>query len=389
MLPIALAVLAQAPAAHALPFEIANNKPFVQVTVNGSAPLWFVLDTGNNSNSILARECAERLQLKRGAEQRAQIGAGTGADIGLATGSQTLHLSALGETLSVAEPMVFAMGHISRTEGRRIDGLLGNDFLSRHVIEIDYARSTMTVHDPAAYTPPPDAVVIPLQLDTGWPIVAGSITVPGGEPVPCNLIIDTGVRGVVTLFRPFSERHHLYDVPNTLHQFVTGAGAGGISRGDIGRLDALVLGSRTFAEPVATFSRDSSGIFSLDGPDGIVGGELLRRHRVTFDYPHARMILEPYPAPATAYEYDMSGLFMAVDAPDYAKIRVMAVNPRTPAAEAGLQPDDEIVSIDGRRTPALTLDQARLLLRKPGPRQLQIRRGEELRPLRLEARRLI
>ena len=29
-----------------IPFEISSNKPFVQVSVYGSKPLWFVLDTG-------------------------------------------------------------------------------------------------------------------------------------------------------------------------------------------------------------------------------------------------------------------------------------------------------------------------------------------------------
>jgi membrane-associated protease RseP (regulator of RpoE activity) len=270
-----------------------------------------------------------------------------------------------------------------------VDGLLGHDFLSRHVVEINYARSTIAIHDPAAYKPPAGAVVVPLQLETGWPIVAGSITAPGGESIACNLIIDTGVRGVVTLFRPFSERHKLHDRPENLHDFVIGGGAGGVSRGDVGRLDAIALGSQRFAQPVAIFSRDTSGIFALDGPDGIVGGELLKRHRVTFDYPHRRMILEPYSTPATAFEYDMSGAFLAADAPDYVKLRVQSVNPGTPAAEAGLLAEDEIVSIDGQRPPTLTLDRARLRLRAPGSHQLEIRRDGKLQKLGMVGRRLI
>src|SRR6185503_17655466 len=334
MLPIALVLLAvasaSAPAAPSFPFEISSNKPFVQVSINGSKPQWFVLDTGNNSNTILGRECADRLQLGRGAEDKVQIGAGSGADVGLSRASQAVHLEALGETLTVAEPMVLTLGHIARLEGRRVDGLLGADFLSRHVVELDYARSTITIHDPARFEPPPGAVVVPLNLETGWPIAEGTITRRDGKPIPCRLIIDTGVRGVVTLFRPFSEKHGLHDSPGSLHNLVVGGGAGGVTRGDAGRLEAMSLGSRSFAKPVAVFSRDTVGIFALDGPDGIVGGELLKRHRVTFDCPHARMLLEPYPEPAAPFEYDMSGLFLAADAPDYTRIRVMAVNPETP-----------------------------------------------------------
>jgi hypothetical protein len=51
----------------------------VPVTIDGSAPQWFILDTGNGGGSVVARECADRLQLGRGAEQQANIGAGSGA----------------------------------------------------------------------------------------------------------------------------------------------------------------------------------------------------------------------------------------------------------------------------------------------------------------------
>jgi hypothetical protein len=56
MFPIVIVLLAAA-AAVSHPFQITTNKPFVPVTVEGSAPLWFILDSGNNGGSIIAREC--------------------------------------------------------------------------------------------------------------------------------------------------------------------------------------------------------------------------------------------------------------------------------------------------------------------------------------------
>jgi len=254
---------------------------------------------------------------------------------------------------------------------------------------IDYVKNKITIHDPGGFVPPHGGVAVPLSLETGWPVVEGTIAVRGGAPIPCRLIIDTGVRFTIALFQPFSGRHGLHDVPGSLRDTVTGFGVGGVSRGDVGRLDTLTLGPTTFTRPVAVFSRDTAGVLAMDGPDGIVGGELLRRHRVTFDYPHRRMILEPYDAGPAPFEYDGSGLFLATDAPDYESIRILSVHPKTPAAEAGLLADDEIVSIDGRRTPRLTLDEARARFREPVARQLEIRRGEQRLKIRLEARRLI
>jgi hypothetical protein len=380
---------ATAARARTFPIEISSNKPFVRVSVNGSAPQRFILDSGNRGASIVARECADRLGLERGAEESAEVGAGSGAKVGLTTARYPIVLSALGETLTVVTPVLLTLGHVAVLEGGRLDGLLGFDFLSRHVVEIDYERREIMIHDPTDYAPPAGAVVVPLDLETGWPIAEGTITTRGGVPIPCRLIVDTGVRFTIALFRPFSERNQLYDLPASLPRAVTGAGVGGLSRGDVVRLEELRLGSLSFPEPVAVISRDTNGLFTSDGPEGLIGGELLRRHRTTFDYAHRRMILEPYPAPSPAFEWDMSGLFLGTDAPAFKKIRVVAVNAETPAAELGLQPNDEIVSIDGRRTPDLTVGEAKDLFREPVDRKLEIRREGRLLRLTLKARRLV
>jgi hypothetical protein len=389
-LALALALLAGASVPQTFSFEISSNKPFVRVTLNDSAPQWFILDTGNNGGTLIARECADRLRLRRSAESKAEIGAGSGADVGLSVVEKPVRLRSLGKSLTLVEPTVVSLAHVSRAEGRRLDGSLGADFISQHVLVIDYARGTIAVHDPDKFVPPRGGVVVPVSLDTGWPIAQSTITTRGGKTLPCRLIVDTGVRFTLALFRPFSEKNGLYDSEGVLHDVVIGAGVGGFSRGDVARLDAISLGPRTFTNPVAVFSRDTSGIFSLDGPDGILGGELLRRHRVTFDYPHQRIILEPYEDSAKApFEFDMSGLFLGTDDPDFRKIRILNVNPGMPAVGSGLQIGDEIVAIDGQRTPALTLDQARAMLRVPVARKLEVRRGEQKLVVNLTARRMV
>lgn len=60
-----------------------------------------------------------------------------------------------------------------------------------------------------------------------------------------------------------------------------------------------------------------------------------------------------------------------------------------PAAELGLLANDEIVSIDSRRTPAMTVGQARDLFREPVERKLEIRREGRLLRMTLKARRLV
>lgn len=291
--------------------------------------------------------------------------------------------------MKAEEIRVFPLAHVSPFEGRRVDGLLGEDFLHQHVVEIDYERSRIRILDPARYTPPAGGISVPITIEGGLAVAAGSITVRGGEPVPCRLVIDTGVRTTVVLYNPFSVAQRLLDVPGNLLGATIGGGAGGETRGDIGRLAALTLGSFTFKQPTAVYSRDTVGVFAGSDQDGIIGGELLRRARVAFDYPHERLILEPYQGSAPAFEYDMSGLFLVARGDSFQRVTVLSVTQRTPAAEAGVQAGDEIVSIDGRRSPALTLEQARQMLRTPGKRQVEMERGGQRLQVTLVTRRLV
>lgn len=383
ILPAVLLLAAIAAPSHAEPLRLRSNKPIVPVRVNHSAPQWFILDSGCRGNSILAFEAADRLGVARSEGQSGDVGAGSGTQVQLAQARDPLFLEALGETLSVAEPVVMTLGHVAKLEGQQVDGLLGGDFFARHVITLDYAKNDVALHDPASYMPPRGAIVIPLDLDTGWPVAHGSVTTPDGRTLPANFLVDTGVRFTLALFTPFCERHGL---TGTIRDAVVGYGVGGASRGDVARVASLALGGFEVTKPVVIYSRDTTGVFSMDGPDGIIGGELLKRARTTFDYPHRRLVLEPYAKAAEPFEFDMSGLFLSSDPPAFETIRVLAINAGTPAAAANLQVGDEIVSIDGKQ---LSLDEARAKLRVPGVRRIDVKRDGKPLLVKLEVQRLV
>jgi len=370
-----------------LPFEIASNKPFVQVSINGSAKQWFILDTGCSGTSVIAKECAVRTGLQGEGETKEHIGAGAGVSVGVAA-VHGVTLEVGGATMTSPELRVFSLAHVAPFEGRRVDGLIGQDFLERHVVEIDYARARIRILDPATFVSPAGGIAIPIALQNGLAVAEGAVTVPGGDSIPCRLVIDTGVRATLILYHPFAVTHRLLDRPGNLLSATVGGGAGGETRGDIGRLATLSIGASRFERPVVIFSRDTVGVFAGGDPDGIVGGELLRRSRVTFDYPHGRIILEPYASPP-AFEYDMSGLFLVAGGEAYQHIVARSVTQGTPAADAGLKPDDEIVAIDGRRSPRLALEEARRILRSPGTHRLEMLRGGRRWQVTLVTRRLV
>jgi membrane-associated protease RseP (regulator of RpoE activity) len=110
---------------------------------------------------------------------------------------------------------------------------------------------------------------------------------------------------------------------------------------------------------VATeLSTQETGAFTNRYLAGNVGGGVLERFTVTFDYPRRVMILEPNGREADPP--DRSGMWL--NAFDRA-FRVEAVTPGGPAADAGLAVGDRVLAVDGRPVSELRLPDLRDRLR--------------------------
>ena len=370
-------------------FELTSSKPFVPVRVNDSEPLWFILDTGNGGGFCIDRTRAATLGLSLSEEQEAHIGAGEGVTVKTAvTGGLNVRIGHI--TMADQTATVLPLDHVAACEGRAVDGLIGRSFISRFVVELDYANTTMRLHDPTTFDYTGPGRSLPTKFRGGLLTTAGSITLPGGEPISGTFVIDTGARPALVLNKPFADEHKLLEkLPKALHTTI-GGGAGGECRGYVGRLERMQLGPFQINEPVASCAQDRTGVLASPAFSGIVGGPMLRRCRVFFDYQGERMILEPYASKPTPYEYDMSGLFLTAKGPDFTQLTVMSVMEDSPAAEAGVRPGDVILTINGKPASGFTLEQLRTLLRQPGRKlRLELQRGEERLQISLTLRRLV
>ncbi|MBN2371012.1 MAG: PilT/PilU family type 4a pilus ATPase [Vicinamibacteria bacterium] len=82
-----------------------------------------------------------------------------------------------------------------------------------------------------------------------------------------------------------------------------------------------------------------------------------------------------------------SGLTLMAD-PSGQPLRVLAVKPASPAADAGLQRGDVLAEINGRPAQEHTLDEARVIFRGDGRHQLTIERGGKRLRVVMEIRRI-
>ena len=117
----------------------------------------------------------------------------------------------------------------------------------------------------------------------------------------------------------------------------------------------------------------------------------MSRYRAIFDRSRGRLILEPPPnARSSPFEWDTAGLFLTSEGATFDVVRVLSVSADTPAASAGMQTGDRIVSIDGRPVAEITLDDVRALFRIPDKSYLLVleREGAPIE-VELATRRLI
>lgn len=366
-----------------IPVELNGNHVLLQGRVNGSEPLWFTLDTGAAASVINMRRARE-LGLQVSGNGRAQ-GAGGVVESSRLSG---ITFSLPGMELKNLSIMAIPLDSLEASAGRSMDVILGAELFQRYVVEVDYATRFVTLYEPHEYVYNGTGESLPLKFANNHPYVRGKIVVAGLEPIEGEFVIDAGSNFGITLLPSFTKTHMLMShVPRTIQ--TKARGVGGEFALSIGRVESLELGRFKLERPVTAFP-EAGGFFAKEGSAGNIGGLILRRFKVIFDYSRKRMILEPNKNFADAFDFDMSGLGLVADSPQFKLIKINRIIDGSPAAEAGLKVEDVILEVNGRAASDLTLNTLREMFKKDGKQyQFKIKRGDETLQVRLKTRRLI
>jgi len=139
--------------------------------------------------------------------------------------------------------------------------------------------------------------------------------------------------------------------------------------------------------------QDTAGGLSGQGADNdiLIGADLLRRFRVTFDYPHQRMILEASDEISKPFEADKTGLQIHAQGTDLRSFKVVGVMAGSSSETAGIKVNDIIETVDGLPASRFTLQQLREMFRSATASKwtLGVRRGEEQLKLTVIAKSII
>jgi hypothetical protein len=242
--------LPPAPQVVTIAAEIVNNLVLVPVSVNGSKPAAFILDTSASSSTL---------------DRPSTVG-GVSLDIG-------------GVTLPGGDINARDLSSLEAALGRDVAGILGAEIFKERVVEIDYANHVVRLHEPSGFhytgTAPPIAMVFKGDI----PLVRPIFTTPDGDELDAKLELATGETGALTLIRPFVIGADLVDASKPPANAI--------------RLKLIRLGNTSLENVAANVATTASAAGVTGETMGLLGGEVLRRFRVFVDYSRSQLFLEP------------------------------------------------------------------------------------------------
>lgn len=353
------------PLGHAkpLPIELYGNHIFVRVSMHRCQNLGFILDTGASAPFLNRRRISE-CDLGAG-ESHIRGEVGTGEQSVQLSKAKAVSLSLDGVDLFAKDAYVLPLDDLESVLGRQIDGILGPEIFEKNVVEIDYEQRTLRLNDVKSFSYTGPGQTLPIQIRNHRPFLLAKLKVAGHAPQEGLFVIDIGDNSALGLHAPFVVKYNLVPSEQASIANVTFGMAGG-SRELIGRAQDLQIGNFVIHQPITAFSQATKGSAADRSYDGAIGGEILRRFKLIFDYSRRQLIMEPTTSLAEPFEADMSGLSLSAQGDQFQTIRCKSVDTKSPASEAGIFEGDLIQSIDGEPTVGSLLPRIRDLFRQEG-----------------------
>ena len=363
-------------------FKSASNLIIIPVIINDSDTLNFILDTGVRFPIITELPFVDKLSLNY--MQPVPI-AGLGEGEGMTayrSGNNTMKIgSGLVSYNQEVHMVIDENFQISQILGIPVHGLIGFDLLKDFVVEIDYDNHKLTLTKPEYFR---DRVhnrdiVMPIHFEHNKPYVRTTIVTDKNEYVPVKLLVDTGASDAIWLSTKSDDRINLPE--NHIETFL-GRGLNGDLFGQKGRIGGIWVGPLILYEPIVSFPEtELVDQIITDDRNGTLGAEILRRFYVTIDYPNNQIKLRPTSKVKDEFNYNMSGLEISNPFPGMPVFTIDMVRQGSPAERAGLQENDQILSLNHSNHKSLSLNDINLILMSKEDRKIDmtvLRDGAEI-----------
>ena len=347
-----------------VPFELHNNLIVVPVRLNDKLPMKFIVDTGIRTTILTEKIMSDALALTL---NRKIILKGPGEQQIIAAhvaNNVTIKIPGVvgrGQALLVLEEDFLQLRNYLGVE---VHGIIGYELFSRFIVEIDYNNRMLILHQSQFFEPKKSFERFPLTIEDTKPYIVTKIKI-NGKTTRSKLMIDTGASHALLLEE---DEEKNISMPERSIEANIGRGLGGPIKGRLARIDHIKIGEFELKGVISSFPEPGQYLDTVFfNRHGTLGGDLLSRFRVVFDYPSENIYLKKASGFHNKFEHDMSGIELMAEGNNLETFRIMNVREESPAYKAGVRSGDTLLYLNGIRSENLQLNQIyRLFHSKPG-----------------------
>ena len=262
------------------------------------------------------------------------------------------------------------------------DGAIGNEILSRFIVDINYGTKLLTILEPSAYIKKEGAKEIKINFVDNFPTVTGSVTMESGAVIPVNMVLDLGAGHTLALILGSQKEIVL---PKNNIKTILGRGATGEVFGYKGRIKNFTFNGFSFDNVLVSFNENRRFAFEKDGN---LGSVIMQRFDLTLDFPGKRIFLKPNTFFRDPFEFNMAGLILARTPQGTAKISQIIEN--SEGEKAGLKTGDIILKVNNKEAGQIDATEFNKLFEEENQVvELVIKRGETTKTISVKLRRII
>ena len=372
-------------------FKLVNNLVVFPMEVNGKK-LNFILDSGVGTTILFNINYKDSIQLNNVRKVKLKgLGSEEPIDAVLSRGNVFSLNNIIGRSQDLY--VIFDDSFdLSSKIGMTIHGIIGYDILKDFVVKINYGIKRLTFYNPTTYKAKrcKKCETFNLEFYKYKPYINLGVKLDSNEITNVKLLVDSGGSDAMWLF----ENSHPNILPPKKY-FIDylGEGLSGVIYGKRSIIKGIVLGKLELKNPTVSYP-DSSSISHarlFKERNGSLGGTILNRFIVTFNYPKASITLKKGGAFNEPFRYNMSGIELVhygkvlVKEREFTNVKltgngntgsnnrvvldynykykfkptykIFKIREDSHAYEVGLRQDDVVIKINGEYTYNLQLDE--------------------------------
>jgi len=389
-------------------FQLIDNLIILPVEVNG-VELSFLLDTGVSKPILFNITNIDTLQINN-VETVYLRGLGGGEPVE-ALKSQN-NFFKIGNAINVDQDIFVVFDssiNFTPRLGVPVHGIIGFDLFRDFIVEINYSSKYLKLNKPESYVYKKcnKCEQFNISFYNNKPYINGIVTIDS-VPLPVKLLIDTGSSDALWLFeedslsvKPLSDRYFT--------DFL-GKGLSGSVYGKRSKVKSFGLKSFVFKEVNVAFPDSTSISYARkhEERNGSISGEILKRFNIIINYKNAKVSLKKNNKFRAPFRYNKSGITLEQDGIRIVKekqtalprgntesseantiffdygfnyslkpaFKIAELRKDSPAHRAGLMVGDMILTVNGRGTHTMKLQDL-----------VEIFSGEDDQLIRLEVER--